>query len=824
MLNADTKRRINACRDILVGKIPNPQAQVEQITLALMYKFMNDLDHEVVDLGGHASFFAGEFAAYSWDRITDQRIGGDERLRLYAEGIEKVVTNPAVPELFRQIFRNAYLPYRDPETFHLFAREISAFTYDHSEDLGDAFEYLLSIMQSQGDAGQFRTPRHLIDFMVEVVKPAPGEVVLDPACGTAGFLIAAYKYVRRTQPDLTPAQIEELHHNVEGYDISPDMVRLSRVNLYLHRFADPRVTEYDTLTSVDRWGHRADVILANPPFMTPKGGIRPHRKFRLESNRSEVLFVDYIAEHLMAGGRAAVIVPEGVIFQSGKAYKALRRLLVESHLWAVASLPAGVFNPYSGVKTSILFFDRPLAEKKGPVLFLTVAADGYDLGAQRRPVAANDLPAALALLTDAHGRLTRGEVPADLRDSLPGVDLKHLFVPRAALLAEADVNLSGERYRVAAATGPQKWPRVKLGEVCEFVNGRAYKQEELLKAGKYPVLRVGNFFSKSEFYYSDLELEQEKYCNDGDLLYAWSASFGPRIWRGGRTIFHYHIWKVVPSEVISRDYLFLALDRQTEQFKRDGGRGIAMMHITKGGIEQQEIPLPPLSVQQEIVAEVGRYQAVIDGARQVVEHWKPSFAVDPLWPVVKLGEVLLGKPRNGYSGQPVEKETNVKVLSLSATSSGYLDPTKTKYLDESFPPDFHAWCRPGDIYLQRGNTRELVGMPAVFGLHQSGFVYPDLMIRLQADPRKVLTDFLHLYLLSPPGREYMTSCAAGAAGSMPKINQSIVESMPLPLPPLEIQQAIVDRIEAERALVEANKKLIELMKGRIDEVMARVWA
>ena len=138
-----------------------------------------------------------------------------------------------------------------------------------------------------------------------------------------------------------------------GYDISPDMVRLSLVNLYLHGFADPRIHEYDTLTSEERWSQHADVILANPPFMSPKGGIRPHNRFSVPSKRSEVLFVDYMAEHLTPAGRAGIIVPEGIIFQSQKAHTRLRQVLVEDSLVAVVSLPAGVFKPYSGVKTSI---------------------------------------------------------------------------------------------------------------------------------------------------------------------------------------------------------------------------------------------------------------------------------------------------------------------------------------------------------------------------------------------------------------------------------------------------------------------------------------
>ena len=180
-----------------------------------------------------------------------------------------------------------------------------------------------------------------------------------------------------------------LADNFKGYDISPDMVRLSLVNMYLHGFPQiPSIYEYDTLTSDDRWEEYADVILANPPFMSPRGGIRPHNRFSVQSRRSEVLFVDYIAEHLTPNGRAGVIVPEGIIFQSQNAYKQLRKMLVEEYLVAVISLPAGVFNPYSGVKTSILIMDKTLARKADSIAFFKVENDGYDLGAQRRPIGA----------------------------------------------------------------------------------------------------------------------------------------------------------------------------------------------------------------------------------------------------------------------------------------------------------------------------------------------------------------------------------------------------------------------------------------------------
>jgi type I restriction enzyme M protein len=398
MLDTETKRRIDTARDILVGKVPDPKSQVEQITIALIYKFMDDMDAESEELGGKRKFFTGEFARYGWAKLMTPALGGHEMLGLYAEGITKMPENPGIPPLFRDIFKNAYLPYRDPETLKSFLKIIDEFNYDHSERLGDAFEYLLSVLGSQGDAGQFRTPRHIIDFIVDIIDPKKTDTVLDPACGTAGFLISSYKHILKANVDekgrsiLTPDEKGRIAQNFKGYDISPDMVRLSLVNLYLHGFTDPHIYEYDTLTSEDRWNEFADVILANPPFMSPKGGIKPHKRFSIQAKRSEVLFVDYMAEHLTPAGRAGIIVPEGIIFQSQIAYRDLRKMLVENALVAVVSLPAGCFNPYSGVKTSILILDKSLARQSDTIVFFKVENDGFGLGAQRREIERNDLP------------------------------------------------------------------------------------------------------------------------------------------------------------------------------------------------------------------------------------------------------------------------------------------------------------------------------------------------------------------------------------------------------------------------------------------------
>jgi type I restriction enzyme M protein len=198
MLTSETKRRIDACRNVLVGKLPLPTDQVELITLALIYKFMDDLDEESVQMGGKRSFFVEGLAPYRWRALLPQTVSAEQRMTLFAEGIE-ALGHPKkaahLPGLFRDIFRNAFLKFRDGRILTLFLTEVNGFAYSHSEELGNAFEYLLQCMGTQGENGQFRTPCHVIDFMVACLDPQPGETILDPACGTGGFLVSAFRHI-----------------------------------------------------------------------------------------------------------------------------------------------------------------------------------------------------------------------------------------------------------------------------------------------------------------------------------------------------------------------------------------------------------------------------------------------------------------------------------------------------------------------------------------------------------------------------------------------------------------------------------------------------
>lgn len=830
MLDSDTKRRIDSCRNILVGKVPNPQSQVEQITIAMIYKFMDDMDAEAEEFGGARKFFAGEFAKYSWPKLMAPDMGGFDVLALYSEAIQKMNENPGIPPLFRDIFKNAYLPYRDPETLRIFLKEINWFTYDHSERLGDAFEYLLSVLGSQGDAGQFRTPRNIIDFMVEIIDPKKDESVLDTACGTSGFLISSYKHVLKHnstdyQPQndheaydengvslesitldsplhykgdlLTPDDRKKLSTNIFGYDISPDMVRLSLVNMYLHGFTHPNIIEYDTLTSDERWNEYADIIFANPPFMTPKGGIKPHKRFSIQAKRSEVLFVDYIAEHLTPSGRAAIIVPEGIIFQSGGAYKQLRKMLVDSYLVAVISLPAGVFNPYSGVKTSILVLDRRLSKKTENILFAKIENDGFNLGAQRRAIDKNDLPAAAKNIKSYLDGL-RNDSEFDL-ENIPNLHL----VEKSKIAENGEWNLNGEKYRVNGTLHQSDYQIFPIGDICDLINGRAFKPEDwkTQNSGGLPIIRIQNLNNlESDFNYYTGEYSEKHLIKSGELLFSWSGSkgtsFGAHIWRGNDAILNQHIFKVIFDENRAlKSYLYYILNRAVSTVEENLHGGVGLVHITKGDLERIKIPLPPIDVQKEIVAKIEGYQKIIDGARQVVENYKPIIHVEPSWPMVELIDAI--KLASGDFLSSSMKEEGVHNVyggnGINGTHSTYNLEEPTLVIGR-----VGAYC--GAVHIT--NPKSWVTDNALY---------------VKELTKPIDIKFLAISLTTLNLNQF------AKVGGQPSISQSTVLERRIPLPDIETQQAIIAKIEEEQCLVDATKELIELFEAKVKATINQVW-
>jgi type I restriction enzyme M protein len=306
---------------------------------------------------------------------------------------------------------------------------------------GDLYEYMLSKIASAGTNGQFRTPRHIIDLMVKMTAPKPTDEICDPACGTGGFLVAASEYVRDTHPTtLTDATQRAHFHNsmFHGYDFDNTMLRIGSMNMLMHGVEAPDIRYRDSLSEgASEDAEKYTLILANPPFAGSLDYEATSKDLQriVKTKKTELLFLALFLKLLKAGGRAAVIVPDGVLFGSSKAHRELRRMLVEEQkLDAVVKVPSGVFRPYAGVSTAILFFTKTDSAATGDVWFYDVRADGFSLDDKRNPVQANDLPDVLTRWQNRAEEAKRARTD------------QSFLVPKADIVAQ-DYDLSLNRYK-----------------------------------------------------------------------------------------------------------------------------------------------------------------------------------------------------------------------------------------------------------------------------------------------------------------------------------------------------------------------------------------
>ena len=353
--------------------------------------------------------FSNSWAKYSWRTVA--RLSGDPLYVTLSEAFEKFHELPNLSQMGKVLFRQAHLKIFNRPTLRSVVSIIDSMDYDNPQKYdtdvkGDLYEYLLSKIAISGTNGQFRTPRHIIKLMVNLIKPQAGQYILDPACGTSDFLIQAYLHImaQNTSEDLKkeghftgdrlrPDQHEFIKtHSLTGYDNDTDMVKIAIMNLYLHGLENANVRHHDPLTLPNPNERKYDIILANPPFAGNVNKEAILEDFDLKTTKTELLFGEYFYKHLAPGGKAAVIVPEGVLFGSTNAHKKLRTwLLEECKIHGIISLPSGVFKPYAGVKTSIIVFER--GGKSEKVWFYEITADGYSLDDKRTPQPEqNDIP------------------------------------------------------------------------------------------------------------------------------------------------------------------------------------------------------------------------------------------------------------------------------------------------------------------------------------------------------------------------------------------------------------------------------------------------
>ena len=461
MITGELKNRINSLWEIFwTGGITNPLDVVEQMTYLMFIRDLDDTDNlrakESAMLGlPHKSIFADEV------KIGDRTIPGNQLKwsvfhdfpagKMYATVQEWVF--PFIKTLHGDK-SSAYAKYMDDAIFKIptplmLDKIVTALDgiYEQmaqmqdSDTRGDIYEYLLSKIATAGVNGQFRTPRHIIRMMVELMQPRPDDVICDPACGTSGFLVSAGEYLKEHYKEEIFFNKQKkdhyMNHMFHGYDMDRTMLRIGAMNMMTHGIDNPFIEYRDSLSDQNPDREKYSLILANPPF---KGSLDADIVSAdllkiCKTKKTELLFLALFLRMLKVGGRGAVIVPDGVLFGSSTAHKAIRKELVDGNrLEAVISMPSGVFKPYAGVSTGILVFTKTGHGGTDKVWFYDMRADGFSLDDKRNPVAENDIPDIIARFHDLQNEESRQRTE------------QSFFVPKVEIV-ENGYDLSINKYK-----------------------------------------------------------------------------------------------------------------------------------------------------------------------------------------------------------------------------------------------------------------------------------------------------------------------------------------------------------------------------------------
>jgi type I restriction enzyme M protein len=408
MLTGEIRNQVDRVWDAFwTGGISNPLEVIEQLTYLLFIKRLDEIHTLRANKANRLNqpienpiFLDGNYdKKWTYKQMRWSVFKNAEPRKMYDVIVEAIFpfmkSMGSKESAFATHMRDARftLP---PEKAGLLARVVEMLDKIPMEDRdtkGDLYEYLLSKLATAGQNGQFRTPRHIIKLMVAMVMPRPQDTICDPTCGTAGFLVASDEYLRREHPEIFTNAALRAHYETEmfhGFDFDSTMLRVAAMNMMLHGIEQPNIQNRDSLAE-DHSGvaEAYSLILANPPFAGSLDyeAVAKDLLDVVKTKKTELLFLALFLRLLKPGGRAAVIVPDGVLFGSSRAHQTLRQMLVEDHkLQAVVSMPSGVFKPYAGVSTAILFFTRTDSGGTDEVWFYDMKADGYSLDDKRTPL------------------------------------------------------------------------------------------------------------------------------------------------------------------------------------------------------------------------------------------------------------------------------------------------------------------------------------------------------------------------------------------------------------------------------------------------------
>ena len=481
-MNTELRNKIDSIWEYFwTGCITNPLTIIEQITYLLFIKGLDDAEirreSDDIILGIISTrIFDKEHQNCRWSIFKDYEAG-----KMYQNMQENVF--PFIKNLggtkdsnYVKYMEDAIFLIPTPLMLQKVVTSIDSLQLKDRDTKGDVYEYLLSKLSTAGTNGQFRTPRHIIRMMVELMKPNAEDIIVDPSCGSAGFLIEAGEYLRHNHKEIFTDNAQREHFNNSmfyGFDMDRTMLRISAMNMMQHGIENPNIDYKNTISEDNEDRNKFTLVLANPPFTGSVDKETISKDLLAATNKTkktELLFLALFLKILKTGGRAASIVPDGVLFGSSKAHKAIRKEIIENHkLEAIISMPSGVFKPYAGVSTAIMIFTKTGHGGTDKVWFYDMTADGYSLDDQRQPVKENDIPDIIERFNNKDSKEEQERARTE----------KSFFVSKDEIV-ENDYDLSINKYKeIVVEKKEYQDPKEILKKVLEMEDEIQQKLKEL---------------------------------------------------------------------------------------------------------------------------------------------------------------------------------------------------------------------------------------------------------------------------------------------------------------------------------------------------------
>jgi len=766
--------------------------------------------------------------------------------------------------LFRKLFKNHIWRIKYGPTIRELLKQLIDLELEQNFDvMGRAYEFVVQKLGEQKQYGQYFTPRHIIHFMVDLADPNIGEMIYDPAAGTGGFILRAFEIVKNKinqqaeksfsgvkEPTASYGNVaydrgEKLIRDLKekhlwAVEKAPDVFKLAMMNMILHNDGKSNLYEADSLDNRAQSEHREkyDVVLSNPPY----GPLTQSRTatFIYHVKRFEALFFQHImnalkfSESKVKRSRAVVIILDKILFDNTNAFKNIRKkLLREYNLKAVFSMPAGIFQPYSGVKTTVMYFERPTKDEwkkiknansfaTQKVMFFDVQSDGFTLSTQRRPIngafqgdnpniyepPCGDLPKAVETFKKWDKWLQNPT------DDLPDfVDNKQVWIADIEEIKEKDFNLNPGLYR-NVTRGKVKWEWVRLGEICEIRKGTSITKARITP-GDIPVIAGGQ---QPAYYHNEANRDGNIITVSASGAYAGFVQYfkTPVFASDCSTI------KSFDESVVLTEFIFYVLKgKQDDIYKLQ--RGAGQPHVYPKDLSNIKIPLPPLEIQQQIVERLNKQQAIIEKMKEAEKAILDASIDDAIfegdWEWVELVELLNDLYRYPTFYNIAFKDKGIPVLKIENISNeGFIVEPVTSFIDEETNYKFpRTVLKENDcIMAVRGAT---IGKVALIPKKFEGANINANLIKISLKQNRIIPKYFWFFINSNLGKNQFNSVVTNSAKQT--VTTLGIKSLKIPLPPLEKQQEIVAFLDTQFKTLEHIRKLKENAQETIKIILEK---